>query len=66
MPTQPHSIEIVIGQDGKLTSEVKGVAGADCTALTKWLDELGEVEVDSKTPDYYRKPRQTVKIGGNQ
>ena len=60
----PHTIEIVIDRDGKLTSEVKDIAGADCTTLTKWLDELGEVEVDSKTPDYYKKPRQTVKIGG--
>ena len=60
----PHTIEIVIDRDGKLTSEVRDIAGADCTTLTKWLDELGEVEVDSKTPDYYKKPRQTVKIGG--
>ena len=60
----PHTIEIVIDRDGKLTSEVRDIAGADCTTLTKWLDELGEVEVDSKTPDYYKKPRQTIKIGG--
>lgn len=60
----PHTIEIVIDRDGKLASEVKDIAGADCISLTKWLDELGEVEVDIKTPDYYKKPRQTVKIGG--
>ncbi len=64
MPTQPHEIEIVITPDGKLTSEVKGIAGADCSTLTKWLDELGEVEVDKHTSDYYKTPKQTVKIGG--
>lgn len=59
----PHIIEIVIDKNGKITSEVKGVLGADCSALTKWLDELGVVEVDSKTPDYYKKDNQTVQVG---
>ena len=64
MGKKPHIIEIVIDDQGKLTSEVVGIEGQECTTITKWLDELGEVEVDSKTPDYYKQPKQTVKIGG--
>ena len=61
---QPHIIEIVIDDQGKLTSEVVGIEGQECTNLTKWLDELGKVEVDKHTPDYFKKPKQTVRIGG--
>jgi hypothetical protein len=64
MGRKSHIIEIVIGEDGKLTSEVIGIEGQDCTNLTKWLDELGEVEVDKHTSDYHKIPKQTVKIGG--
>jgi 5-enolpyruvylshikimate-3-phosphate synthase len=39
-----HVIEIVIGTDGKIKGEVKGVKGAQCGPLLKWLDELGAVE----------------------
>ena len=60
---QPHTITIVITPDGKLTSEVKGIAGADCAMLTKWLNELGQVEVDKHTDDYYKRPQQMVKVG---
>lgn len=64
MLPKPHIIEIEIGPDGKLSSTVIGVEGQDCTNISKWLDEIGTVEVDHKTSDYYRKPKQTVKIGG--
>jgi len=64
MANKPHVIEIVIDELGKLTSEVMGIEGKECTDLTKWLDELGKVEVDKHTSDYYKKPKQTIKIGG--
>jgi hypothetical protein len=47
--------------DGKLVSEVKGITGPSCMELTKWLDTLGEVEVDEKTADY-RKPGKQVLV----
>lgn len=59
---QAHTIEILIGEDGKLSSEIKGVEGQDCTDITKWLDSLGTVEVDKKTSDFYKTPKQTVKV----
>ncbi len=56
----PHEIVIVIGPDGKITSTVNGIAGPSCTELTKWLEELGAVEVDSPTADYRKLPKQSI------
>lgn len=58
-----HTIEIVIDEDGKLSTEVRGIEGQECTDITKWLDDLGTVEVDKKTPDYYKSTKQKVKVG---
>lgn len=55
-----HDIVIIIAPDGKITSEVKGVTGAACGPLTAWLQELGKVEVDRHTPDYYRPAQQHI------
>jgi len=60
MADKAHTIEIVIGTDGKVTSEVKGVMGPDCAKLTAWLDELGSVEVDKHTGDWYKHGEQNL------
>jgi hypothetical protein len=57
-----HVIEITIMTDGKVKGEVKGVKGAECGPLSKWLDELGAVEVDSKTPDYHKQADQNLTV----
>jgi len=62
MTQQPHVIEIKITPEGKVVGTVTGVAGAACAPLSAWLDELGEVESDSQTPDYRRQPSQTVQV----
>ncbi len=62
MANQPHTIVIEIQPDGKIKGEVKGVAGAHCGPLSEWLDELGEVLEDRKTPDYYKQAQQTVNL----
>jgi len=56
----PHEIVLVIGEDGKISSEVHGVDGPACSELVKWLADLGVVEVDSPTKDYRKTPRQGV------
>lgn len=59
---QPHVIEIKITPEGKVVGEITGVAGQSCAPLSAWLDQLGNVESDSQTPDYHRRSAQTVQI----
>ena len=58
--TQAHEIEIIVGTDGKIQTKVIGVAGPSCSSLSAWLDELGEVLEDSKTPDFYKPAAATI------
>jgi hypothetical protein len=62
MTNLPHEIIVEISPDGKITSEVKGVTGKSCTALSAWLDDLGKVEVDRHTADYH-KPDKVMTTG---
>jgi hypothetical protein len=48
-----HTIEITIAPDGTITAVVQGVEGPVCGDLSKWLDEVGRVETDEPTTDYY-------------
>jgi len=49
-----HTIEIKIAPDGKIEGEVQGIFGPECEEISKWLDELGLVELDENTPEYYQ------------
>jgi hypothetical protein len=51
-----HTINIVIGEDGKIQSTIKGVAGPACKDIAKFLNNLGTLEEDKTTEDYYKKP----------
>jgi hypothetical protein len=54
MTTPAHTIEITIMPNGEVKSTVKGVKGTACHEISKWLDDLGKVTHDSKTPDFYQ------------
>jgi hypothetical protein len=49
-----HTIKIKIHADGRIESLTKGIEGSGCQGASSWLDELGEVEVDEPTEDFYR------------
>ena len=51
---QAHTIEVVITEDGEIKATVQGVAGPACEDLSRFLDQLGEVVEDKKTPDFYQ------------
>ncbi len=54
MTGKAHSIEITIMPNGKIKGEIKGIKDTECGPLSKWLDELGRVTLDKKTPDWYK------------
>ena len=59
----PFTIELVIDENGNVEAEAHGIDGPDCTDIMKFLDDLGEVKVDQKTSDWFKKGKQTVKTG---
>lgn len=58
--SQKHELIIDITPEGKVIGEVKGVEGASCAPLSEWLDELGAVLEDRKTPNYHKQAKQTI------
>ena len=51
---------ITITPEGVVSTEVSGVPGKDCYAMTKQLDAaLGIVATDERTPEYNEKPNET-------
>ena len=59
--TTAHVIEVDIDAEGKVHATVKGVSGAECGPLSKWLDELGKVEIDDPTGDMAK--TSNVRVG---
>ena len=57
-------IIINIEPDGNVNFEVQGVKGPECLNLTKFLEELGEVETRTYTSEYHdSEVHQTTKVG---
>ena len=49
-----HTIDVVITDDGEVKVTVQGVQGPACEDISKFLDQLGDVIEDKKTPDFYQ------------
>lgn len=56
---QKQEIEITILPGGKVEYTVKGVAGAACEDISAILEQLGKVELEEHTQDYYAKESDT-------
>lgn len=53
-----QELEIIIGPEGKVSLNVKGIKGKKCEELTRPLEEaLGEVETRTHTKEYYDQPQ---------
>lgn len=50
-----HTIDVVIDENGSIQATVNGLPGPACGDVTRWIEALGEVVEDVKTPEYYRR-----------
>lgn len=50
---QSQEIEISILPDGRVEYTIKGVKGATCENISALLEQLGKVEKEERTGEYY-------------
>jgi hypothetical protein len=48
-----EEIEIAVLPDGRVEYTIKGVKGAACESLSALLEQLGRVEHEQRTSEYY-------------
>ena len=48
-----QEIEIAILPDGRIEYTIKGVKGSACEDISALLEQLGKVEQDERTGEYY-------------
>jgi len=62
---QNQEIEIAILQDGRIEYTIKGVKGALCQDVSALLEQLGKVEHEEQTGEFYADDSQVdVTIAG--
>ncbi len=54
-----QEIEISILPDGKVEYTIKGVKGSACEEISALLEQLGKVEQDERTGEYYADDNRT-------
>ena len=50
---QKEEIEIAILPDGRIEYTIKGVKGRACEQISAVLEQLGQLEADERTGEYY-------------
>ncbi|MFN8445532.1 MAG: DUF2997 domain-containing protein [Caldilineaceae bacterium] len=50
---QKQEIEISVLPDGRIEYTIKGVPGSGCENISALLEQLGKIEKQEKTSDYY-------------
>jgi hypothetical protein len=53
-----QEIEITILPDGKVEYTIKGVKGSACEEISALLEQLGKVEQEERTGEYYEDDRR--------
>lgn len=48
-----EEIEIAVLPDGRVEYTIKGVKGAACESLSALLEQLGRIEREERTSEYY-------------
>ncbi len=50
-----QEIEITIERDGRVAYTIKGVKGSDCETISALLEQMGQVETEERTGEYYER-----------
>lgn len=50
---QKEEIEITIHPDGQIEYTIKGVKGAVCDTISALLEQLGKIQSERRTGEYY-------------
>ena len=56
---QRQEIEVTILPDGRVEYTIKGVKGSACESISALLEQLGKVEAESRTTEYYEQDPNT-------
>ena len=48
-----EEIEVAILPDGRIQYSIKGVKGNSCESISQLLEQLGQIEREEKTSEYY-------------
>jgi hypothetical protein len=58
-----EEIEIAVLPDGRVEYTIKGIKGASCESLSALLEQLGRIEGEERTGEYYeREPESHVRL----
>ncbi len=59
-----EEIEIEIRADGTVEYTIKGNKGSSCESISQLLEQLGEVEVEQRTSEFYgQDDKASISIG---
>ncbi len=52
---QREEIEIEILPDGRIEYTIRGVKGSACESISELLEQLGKVETEERTSEFYER-----------
>jgi hypothetical protein len=55
-----EEIEIIIRPDGKVEYTIRGVKGSGCESISALLEQLGTVETETRTGEYYEQDPDVI------
>lgn len=61
-----QEIEITIERDGRVAYTIKGVKGGACEDISALLEQMGQVEAEERTGEYYEREQSgdaTISVG---
>lgn len=59
-----EEIEIAVLPDGRVEYTIKGVKGSACESLSALLEQLGRIETEERTSEYYEhEPDSHIQLG---